>query len=264
MNEASEKCFEHDVEQLCTFMKQEVSAGSIIKFGRYPQKTRTVRQTVKKGIFIKHYREVEKSIPDETPYPIEWIVLDIDWKERKLLIISKYGLDAQAYNTEYAFVTWETCTLRKWLNNDFYNKAFSKIEQSAILSTEVDNSTSQNCGVNSPFGSNNTQDKIFLLSCAEASKYFCTEYWKNKGAMDNTKSRVQPTEYAIAQHAYVNSKHKTSDGAASGWWWLRSPGHGRGLASDVETDGSLYDRYNVNCDSAVVRPALWVDLSLIP
>ena len=70
--------------------------------------------------------------------PIEWLVLDVQGD--KALLLSKYGLDAKPYNTTYADVTWETCTLRKWLNDDFLKTAFSEDEQKAILTTEVDNS----------------------------------------------------------------------------------------------------------------------------
>ncbi|MBP3696995.1 MAG: hypothetical protein J6J45_05560, partial [Clostridia bacterium] len=46
--------------------------------------------------------------------PIEWLVLDK--QDGKVLVISKYALDAKPYNDEYVDVTWETCTLRSWLN----------------------------------------------------------------------------------------------------------------------------------------------------
>ena len=52
---------------------------------------------------------------------IEWLVLDV--KDNKALIISKYGLDCQPYNASQAEVTWENCTLRKWLNDNFLSKA---------------------------------------------------------------------------------------------------------------------------------------------
>jgi hypothetical protein len=42
----------------------------------------------------------------------------------------------------------------------------------------------------------------------------------------------------------------------SAWWWLRSPGHNPGNASNVNTDGNVNDNDNNNVSSASggVRP----------
>ena len=192
--------------------------------------------------------------------PIEWLVLARNGN--KALLISRYGLDAQPYNADYTSVTWETCTLRTWLNGTFYNKAFSSAEQAAILTTNVDNSKNQCYSGWSTSGGNNTQDKVFLLSYAEANKYFGVEYWKNTGARDNVKSRVAPTPYAIAQGAYTSSSNMTADSNVAGWWWLRSPGSYQSSAAYVSPNGSLRD-HNVDSGSASVRPALWVNIEAL-
>lgn len=62
------------------------------------------------------------------PEPIEWEVLGTD--SNGTLLVSRYILDCQPYNTEYVDVTWETCSLRAWLNDDFLNTAFTPFEQS--------------------------------------------------------------------------------------------------------------------------------------
>ena len=56
---------------------------------------------------------------------VEWLVLDV--QEDRALLISKYLLDCKPYNTTDDHVTWETCTLRKWLNDEFINTAFSTL-----------------------------------------------------------------------------------------------------------------------------------------
>ena len=206
------------------------AVGNYVTFGRYPQ---------------------TKAGKDKTP--IEWLVLARDGS--KALLISRYGLDAQPYNTTNSEVTWETCTLRTWLNSTFYNKAFSSAEQAAILTTNVDNSKYQCYSGWSTNGGNNTQDKVFLLSYAEANKYFDVTYDNSS----NTKSRVAPTAYAIAQGAWTSSFDKTADRTYAGCWWLRSPGYKENNAALVSADGSLTDD-NVSADSNSVRPALWVDI----
>ena len=204
--------------------------GHAIYFGTYPQ---------------------TKSGNDKTP--IEWLLLDV--QDDKLLLLSRYGLDEQPYDTKYD-VAWEKCTLRTWLNETFINNAFSSAEQQCILLTDVDNSQSQSyASWITTTGGNNTQDKVFLLSYAEADKYLDVP----RNNSNNTKSRVAPTDYAIAQGAWQSDDYKTEDGLYAGEWRLRSPGDFRGIVAYVDGDGSLkLDSYGrVNC---CVRPALWVDL----
>lgn len=227
-----DKLLAEDDNMIAAARDAKFAVGNYVSFGTYPQ---------------------TKAGNDATP--IEWLVLARDGN--KALLISRYGLDAQPYNKDNTSVTWETCTLRTWLNGMFYNKAFSSAEQAAILTTNVDNSKSQCYSGWNTSGGNNTQDKVFLLSYAEASKYFGVTYNSS-----NTKSRVAPTAYAIAQGAGKNSSYKTADGIDAGWWWLRSPGAYQSSAAGVRTGGSLFFN-DVNYDSGSVRPALWVNIEAL-
>ena len=189
--------------------------------------------------------------------PIEWLVLAREGN--KALLISRYGLDVQPYNRESTDNTWEKCTLRTWLNGTFLNKAFTAQEQEGILVTNVDNSASQGYSGWGTSGGNNTRDKVFLLSYAEANKYFGVQHKSVSGAQDNMKSRISPTSYARKQGAFTDSSYQTTDGTDAGWWWLRSLSDDQSFAAFVYYDGSLLG-LNVDCDCAVVRPALWVNL----
>ena len=205
------------------------SVGEYVTFGHYPQTSEGNDNT-----------------------PIEWLVLARDGN--KALLLSRYGLDAKPYNEKYVDITWEKCTLRTWLNGTFLNKAFTTQEQKGILLTNVDNSKSQGYSKWSTNGGNNTQDRIFLLSYAEANKYLGVTYGDSK----NMKSRIAPTAYAEKQGAYTNSSNKTAGGEAASWW-LRSPGGRQDCVAYVNNDGSLnFDRgYN---GRVCIRPALWIDL----
>ena len=191
--------------------------------------------------------------------PIEWIVLDV--QDGKALLLSKYSLYPAGYHNTWDDCTWETCSLRAWLNSTFMNYAFSAEEQSAILITTVDNSDSQGfdwslVGAERITGWNNTQDRIFLLSCAEAGRYLDVTL-ENES---NLKSRVTPTVFAIAQGAETESSFLTADGDAAGWWWLRSPGGCPNSGAGVSPNGSLsYTRAYHR--TYLVRPAFWLDLN---
>ena len=62
---------------------------------------------------------------------IEWIVLDEN--NGTYLLMSRYILDAHAYNDIDTPVSWETCTLRAWLNDNFLREAFSEKEQKKLF-----------------------------------------------------------------------------------------------------------------------------------
>ena len=175
--------------------------------------------------------------------PIEWLVLAKE--ENRVLMISRYALDCQPYNTGQTDVTWETCTLRTWLNGTFLNTAFSSEEQAMIPTVTV--SADKN-----PMYSTNpgkmTKDMVFLLSIPEANRYF----------QDDLTRRCAMTAYAREQ---VPKKF-----SLEAYWWLRSPGYNQYYAAHVDPYRGPYLRininYGINVDRSdfVVRPALWIAL----
>lgn len=175
---------------------------------------------------------------------IEWLVLAKEGE--KVLIISKYALDCQPYNKDYRSVIWERCSLRAWLNGDFLTAAFSPEEQSIIISSSITADKNPEYGTSA---GNDTTDKVFLLSITESDCYFQSE-----GAR-----RCAPTDYAITQGVWASNSHNT-DGRATCWWWLRSPGN-YGAAAFVGYDGLVsYYGGRVDRDNIAVRPALWINL----
>lgn len=173
---------------------------------------------------------------------VAWLVLAKE--NNKIFVISEKGLDCQPYNIEqYANVTWETCTLRKWLNTDFINSAFSSDEKTKIPTVTV--SADKNHGYSANPG-NATQDQVFLLSITEANKYF-----NSTGAR-----QCEPTDYAVANGAWE------SDSGNFCWWWLRSPGDVPGSAARVSGGGIVSSAgYDVNYNNGAVRPAMWISIS---
>lgn len=211
---------------------EQFSSGRYVTLGTYPQ-----------------------SANGDDLTPIEWRVLARDGN--KALLISRYGLDVQPYNSEKTDVTWETCTLRTWLNNTFFNKAFTSAEQATILTTTVYNFWTEGNTEWESGGGNTTQDRIFLLSYEEANQYLQVKY--RQGIGDNNRaSRVTPTEYALARGAYTQD-YKTPEGADAGWWWLRSPGREQRHAAIVNHNGFLF--YDVvSSTSGLVRPVMWINI----
>lgn len=171
---------------------------------------------------------------------VEWLVLEV--KDGKALVVSKYALDCKQYNTSNTDVTWETCTLRKWLNNDFINAAFSSYEKAMIPTVTV--SADENPDYSTNPG-NATQDQVFLLSITEANKYF-----NSAGAR-----QCEPTDYAVA-----NGSRESHSGNLC-WWWLRSPGNTQDSAAYVYSSGDVYESgSDVDIGTSAVRPAMWITM----
>lgn len=179
---------------------------------------------------------------------IEWLVLDKQGDS--VLLISKYALDCQPYHEELTDITWETCSLRSWLNNTFINNAFSTEEQARIETTKVSADKNPNF-INSIDPGNATQDRVFLLSVTEVYNYF----------ESNDERKCGTTEYAAqAQNVYTSDSH-SADGKATCYWWLRTPGDSQNIATRGGIDGHIVHVGNgVNADRHGVRPALRITL----
>lgn len=189
---------------------------------------------------------------------IEWIVMSKT--KSQLLVVSKYALDCLPYNTEGTFVTWENCTLRKWLNNIFYKTAFTTTEQNMIKKTKLKNPDNPYYGTDS---GNSTKDKIFLLSIDDITN---TKYGFNADYFAKDINRqCAPTEYAIAHGLGTEpgmdfEEVKTSEGKVACSWWLRTSGYDQGYAVYVSGHiGIASDSFNTDYEIAV-RPAMWISL----
>ena len=195
---------------------QDAKIGDYVKIGTYPQSA--------KGLVR----------------PIEWLVLSKE--ENKMLIISRYGLEARYFIKAKCFDInsndWKNSEIRKWLNGEFYNKAFDENEKTIINSFDG--------------------DIVFLLSKEEVEKYF-----------DSDKARkCKATKYAVKNCALVDNgcnywwlpKNLVNSNNGCSSWWLRSPRSNIGNnVYNVNSVGSIScsrvdDSYNF------VRPALWINI----
>lgn len=209
----------------CYFLVQKdglkhVSVGDIVKFGYYEQ---------------DDYKENGQE-------EIEWLVLGADETGEKLLLISRFSLDYQKYNSFYAEkISWEECTLRTWLNDIFYNNSFGAVHQKMLVELqEFDKDYYEEC----------EGDKVSILCEKQCLIYFgdlfgYSDDWRTiKGA------GCYPTTYA------VNRGADAYDG-----WWLRN------LVSD---DSSRYvDQYDRSYNGSdidsyeYVRPIIVINVGSV-
>ena len=172
--------------------------------------------------------------------PITWKVLEI--RDGRALLLSQKLLETMPYNYSQVSVTWEGSTIRSWLNNTFYNDAFSNDEKALISQSWLTNPNNNAYGT---YGGSNTYDNVFLLSMDELTYYFPSESLR----------KASPTAVSRAHGAYGTADVNCA------WWWLRSPGQNTVCATSVNSIGVLLNTGPlVNDSTGGIRPAIWVNL----
>ena len=186
-----------------------------------------------------------------------WEILKI--QDNKLLVIWHDEPIFAPYHNRLEDITWEDCTLRKWLNNEFIQSHFTPAEQKRILPCVHNNVKNPNAAEGNRFprsfaGKNNdsknsenetpegvaTTDKVFLLSENELKEL-------------SSKRTGHFLLYYTSSRGTLNSGNR---------WWLRLPTKDT-KATYVAYDE--YDNYYTTSDRVDkchdVRPALWLNLN---
>lgn len=222
------------------------------------------------GQYVKFGTYEQDNNLDNGKEPIEWEVLAVDGDN--VLLISRYILDCVPYNEEKMNVTWETSSLRRWLNSDFYNIAFSSKEQERIQIVTLVNEDNQRLGT---IGGNDTCDQVFCLSLSEIKKYYSFNSWDKESFCGYSEELLIPTTDYIRNTVW-NAKFTSAQYEGYGYekkgysknvigtegtvWWLRSPGYFQNAACCVDLFGYVgaYHSYDVEAAIIGVRPAIWV------
>jgi len=172
--------------------------------------------------------------------PIAWRVIENNGGSytllsEKVLAFRDFGSGLAADNG-----FWDNCTLRSWLNSDFYSTAFTDEEQDAIFATDLEfhKQTYDDWRLHDDGSGAITTDKVYLLHSNELTE--------DIGLGDET-SRI----------AYASAYADSNEGAAR--WWLRGDSrwnYGNLQNTFVQSDGSLGSWYTTY--SYGVRPVIQV------
>ncbi len=178
------------------------------------------------------------------PEEIEWLVLDVRGED--VLVISKYALEAQPFDTPSGTSDWESSAIRRWLNKSFLFFSFDPVEQSRVIETFLEDDSGKTYA---------TADRVFLLSAKEAEEYM----------QERTDRICEATDQAVVSGvskkiAKVYDKYgRTVEAPATCNWWLRSCGTGENTAISVYPDGQINNSGNVISDDyRAARPAMWI------
>lgn len=250
-----------------------------IEFGEYPQTLKKSNVTVGnipdyRGYFLgsdgAYYAKVV-STPANVGYtfstgdvvnggteyffkvePIRWRILTK--VDGKALILCDGIIENSIYDEESN--KYIDSDLRAWLNEQFFENAFTPLQQSFISATVVDNSAASTGKEDNTNATENTVDNVFLLSYSDVTN---AEYGFSANALEYDVARQMiVSDYARASGTWINMG---SSNVGNGYWWLRSP------VSENETDVinvdhggyTNYDYKAVGKGNGVV-PALWIML----
>lgn len=199
--------------------------------------------------------------------PLMWRVLD----PATGFVICESVIDAQPYsntiyklNDEYYnddeytnFASdYYTSSIRKWLNEDFFNTAFTNSEQAKFSVTALSNEgyyTSIGTPGFESLDSTGTRDKVFLISYDEIKN---TKYGFNPNEYGRDEiCKVQGSDYAKIQGLKVYNS-QGSDENGNSLWILRTPGINSHRCCGVYFDGYTNSLYNVYDTNYGIRPAL--------
>ena len=176
--------------------------------------------------------------------PIEWIVIDSQYD--KLLLVSKYALDYKPYNVDRQHVTWDNCSLRKWLNGSFYSFAFSP-EEKELVCPRKNVTTPKKSLYYYDYGKSKnvlqpveTIDNVFILDEKEFK------------ALKADESVLTETKYCITQRQYTYSSADKC--------WIREFDHSSSDAYTMGRYSSSGSSTAVDSKSVVVRPAIMISL----
>ena len=170
--------------------------------------------------------------------PVTWTILNENTSDGSALILCDMIIDSQAYQDDYYIDgneyydmyntstgvpsgtyanNYAYSTIRKWLNENFYNTAFSELQKQIILTTTVDNSATSEYITSNEYACENTQDKIFLLSSKEVTN---AAYGFENELSNHISRQRKATDYAQAQGAKICTERAYMGNAS---WWLRQP-----------------------------------------
>jgi hypothetical protein len=195
-----------------------------------------------------------------------WRVLDV--QDGKALLISKNVLEKKVYHSEHCDVMWENCTLRQYLNNNFYDQ-FDTGDKARIAEVKLANNANPWSGTG---GGNDTVDNLFLLSIEEVVRYF-----GDSGQLENPDKGWRFVDGRVVHKdecdsncivlGFINDRYNTKRVAVDvcgnpSYWWLRSTIEG-GSTVIVCDDGRIDPLCAEHCvedEDGGVRPALWLML----
>ncbi len=202
-------------------------------------------------VFGKYEMDNDLSNGKET---LTWKMLKRE--KDKVLLVSWNAIDYQPFNTSEKEVTWESSSLRKWLNGPFFREAFSPYEQKMILETQTSADPNPNYSTSE---GNDTKDRVFLLSAKEYEEFF-VQRDPDSGQFLMDSGVCPVTRYAMGKGLSGAAAEWMDIPVGGGIYWLRTSGMNLQTAAVSSPGGENTYSGNLATAYAGVRPAIWVSI----
>ena len=199
---------------------------------------------------------------DSDPYhyfiyePIKWRIIEIN--DDEMMLMSDRLLDCVPYNRVSENVSWQDSYLRQFLNDEFYDHAFSEKEKEAIITKQIENDPNRTydtyCG-------NTTSDKVFILSEEEVylDKKATEHGFYPYTGVDDPAKRFRPTMYAMARGTWYSPVENYK---GNGFWFMRTNGYCGSSVTYICDMGYIYEHgTDVTCSDSGILPVICVDLT---
>ncbi len=145
----------------------------------------------------------------------------------RVLLIKKSSFEITSDMADYSKdrnLTWESSTIRSYLNSDYLKDGFSDEELKMIIPTVLKADSNP---VYNTSGGNDTEDKVFIISAKEFEEY--------SDLLNKTTKQC---------------------------WWTRTAGANEGSLVFVETDKTILYYGSAMTESDIrAKPAIWIDLN---
>ncbi len=186
--------------------------------------------------------------PSNGKEEISWTVHSIE--NGKALLLSDVCLYSMPYNASGTDNSWTNSDLRKWLNGEFYQSAFSSAERGVICDEEINTKklSVEDLANGEPSGEAEiTVDNVFVPDLSE--------FWMLTSELNVSDTAKQV--FTANNELYGGENYRTM-------FWTRSPFEDDdNFATGYNTETEQETRYLLRPDEyAMVRPAIYVDVNL--
>ena len=186
---------------------------------------------------------------DGTKEPILWSI--IKKEEQRTLLLSKKGLKVMPYNDVCdQTALWNTCSLKKFLCQEFYNESFSETEKEYIIDSK---------NKRADFFDGIGEEVVDSDSGNETERVFAITFDEFLSLKEENKI-IELTDYAKKISGITEDKCA---------WWLKNYNITKRKVAGKETmvctacavtsKGKEFSNFQVDSQSIAVRPAIWVD-----
>lgn len=151
-------------------------------------------------------------------------------------MMSEKVLDQHVFHEAYVGGTWDACDLRKWMNDTFYNMAFTDYEKESMKLMHYDRSY---------------QYLLWFYTGEPVDDYVST--LPGVSLLNNPPRYAQPTDYAVDKGVYVSKEGYSR-------WWIQTSLDKQGMYTMYVTEYGLLGDAGIvsNNDSVGVRPIIGI------